>query len=50
MDSGLATKETVDSYVKKLHLKDGKIDLDAFREFIKLLDNVLVDGEGNVLE
>lgn len=50
IESGLASKETIDSYVKKLNLKDGKIDIDAFREFVALLDTVLVDGEGNMLE
>jgi hypothetical protein len=50
IDSGLANKETIDSYVQQLNLRDGKLDLDAFKQFIRLLDTVLVDGEGNILE
>jgi len=51
MDSGLVSREAVDGYVQQIDVgKDGRIGLDAFRQFIRLLDTVLVDGEGNLLE
>ena len=50
MQSGMVARETIDSYVAQLNLKDGRLDLEAFRAFIRLLDTVLVDGEGNLLD
>jgi hypothetical protein len=45
----LADKKTIDSYFNRLKIKDGKVDLDTFREFMAMLDMVLVDGDGNLL-
>ena len=50
MQSGMVTRETIDSYVAQVNFEDGRLDLEAFRAFIRLLDTVLVDGEGNLLD
>lgn len=50
IDSGLATKQTIDNYIKKINVKDGKVDLDGFRQFVELLDHVLVDESGNLTD
>ena len=50
MSSGLATRETIDSYVQRLDIKGGKIDREAFRQFIRLLDVVLVGEDGEMLQ
>jgi len=50
IDSGLATKQTIDNYIKKIDVKDGKVNLDGFRRFVELLDHVLIDESGNIID
>lgn len=51
LEAELITVDILESYFAKIQprLKRGKLDLDAFREFVELLDNVAVDEEGNFL-
>lgn len=41
--------ETIDDYIKRLNLKNDRIDINTFRKFMDMLDTVLVDEEGNLL-
>lgn len=47
---GLVTKKTVAEYQSKIVAKDGKVSYDEFRKYVKLLDTVLVDENGEVLD
>ena len=40
IESGLASKKTIDGYISKLGIKDDKLDLDDFTRFIGYLDQV----------
>ena len=46
----LASKELVDSYIQQLNIKNGRINFDSFTQFIGMLDHVLVDNEGNLVD
>jgi hypothetical protein len=37
VDSGLADRGTIDSYVSKLNIQNGKIDFDGFKEFMAMV-------------
>ena len=51
ISSDLVSKEVIHNYIQKLNLsRDKKLNLDKFTEFIKMLDNVLVDEDGNLAE
>ena len=48
ISSDLVSEEVVNEYIKKLDLgRDKILDLNKFTEFIGMLDNVLVDEDGN---
>jgi hypothetical protein len=49
VEAELLTQDVLDSYFKHLDVKDGKVDLPAFRAFVEMLDTVLVDEQGTVL-
>ena len=45
----LATQEVIDSYLARIEIKNGRVDLDAFKHFMRMLDMVIVDESGNFL-
>lgn len=47
---GLVKKKSVDGYIDSLKIKDGKVTFDNFKDFVRILDTVLVDIDGNVLD
>jgi hypothetical protein len=49
VEAELATREQIDSYLSRIKIKDGRVDLKAFRHFMSMLDMVLVDESGNFL-
>ena len=49
VEAELASQEQIDSYLSRIKIKDGRIDLKAFRHFMSMLDMVLVDASGNFL-
>ena len=49
VEAEIASRETIDEYLRRIEIKDGKVDLPQFQKFISLLDMVLVDDNGNVL-
>ena len=49
VDADLVSKATVESYINKLNIKNGKVTIDDFKFFMSMLDRVLVDDDGNIL-
>lgn len=49
VEADIASRETIDGYLRRIDIRDGKVDLAQFQKFISLLDMVLVDDNGNVL-
>jgi hypothetical protein len=49
VDADLVSKSTIESYINKLNIKNGKVTLDDFKYFMSMLDRVLVDDNGNIL-
>jgi hypothetical protein len=50
VDTGLVSRTTIDSYIKRLNIKDeNKIDFETFSKFITMMDTILVDENGNFL-
>lgn len=47
---GLITKNTIEQYLSSLNIKEGKISYDQFKKFIEMIDTVLVDESGNILD
>lgn len=49
IEAELLSPAALDSYLERLDTKDGKVTLDVFRDFVAMLDTVLVDEQGNIL-
>jgi hypothetical protein len=49
VQAGLVPSEVLESYFDKINIEDGKIYLPAFKEFMNLIDTVLIDDDGNIL-
>ena len=47
---GLITKNSVNEFYKQLDIKDGKVDFNSFCQFVKKLDEIYVDADGNLLD
>lgn len=45
----MATQEVIDSYMSRIEIKNGRVDLEAFKHFMRMLDMVIVDDSGNFL-
>jgi len=49
VEAGFLDWKTVDEYIAKLNAPNGRVDLEIFKEFMALMDRVLVDGNGDFL-
>lgn len=49
VEAGFVDWKTVDEYIAKLNAPSGRVNLSLFKEFMSLMDRVLVDGDGNFL-
>eukprot|EP00981_Chlorochromonas_danica_P011685 scaffold4209_cov160-Ochromonas_danica.AAC.12 len=44
MDSGIVSKKMVSDFIEQIDVKDGRLSLDNFRQFMDLLDSVFSEG------
>lgn len=49
VDAEIASQEVIDSMFARVQVENGRVSLPAFRQFIGMLDTVLVDDAGNIL-
>lgn len=49
IEAEIATQEVLDSMFSRLRVENGRVSMEAFRQFIGMLDTVLVDDSGNIL-
>lgn len=49
VDADIAPQEVIDSMFARVQVENGRVSLPAFRQFIGMLDTVLVDDAGNML-
>lgn len=47
---GLITQNTLDKYLSQVKFVDGKASYDEFKKLVSLIDTVLVDSAGNILD
>lgn len=50
ISSEMIAQSTVDSYIKSLKIKKGKIDFEQFQKFMELLDGSMLDEDPEVSE
>lgn len=41
VESGLVSQSTINSYIERLQIKDGKVDLESFMEFMSMVSRIL---------
>lgn len=44
MDSGVVSKKMVNDFIEQIDVKDGRLSLENFRQFMELLDDVFSEG------
>lgn len=49
IEADLATQEVIDSYISRIEITNGRVSLEAFRHFMKMLDMVIIDESGNFM-
>ena len=49
VEAGFVDWKIVDEYIAKLNAPSGRVDLGLFKQFMAMMDRVLVDGDGNFL-
>lgn len=49
IEADLATQEVIDSYMARIEITNGRVSLQAFKHFMRMLDMVIVDESGNFL-
>ena len=49
VEAELISTAALESYFTQLRAPSGRVDLHAFRDFVSMLDTVLVDEEGSIL-
>lgn len=49
VEAELASQDAIDSYLSRIEIKNGRVDLKAFKHFMRMLDMVIVDESGNFL-
>lgn len=49
IEADLATREVIESYMARIEITNGRVSLEAFKHFMRMLDMVIVDESGNFL-
>lgn len=49
IEAELASQEVIDSYLARIEITNGRVSLKAFKHFMRMLDMVIVDDNGNFL-
>ena len=49
VDSGFIEMSTVEGYIQRLNTPNDRINLNEFKKFMAMMDQILVDESGNIL-